>query len=206
MLANQSHSSVGSTSVSLLQRAKKNDPAAWERIVRLYGPLVYAWCRRSKLQETDLADVFQEVFASAAGSLASFRLDREGATFRGWLRVITTNKVRDHFRRRAAQPPAEGGSEAQRRLAELSAVGSELPSEPNEKVASAEVRDLFERALGFLRETFEPQTWRAFWRTAIDGLPAPEVAQELGMSPAAVRKAKSRVLSRLRAEYGELIG
>lgn len=33
--------------------------------------------------------------------MTSFRRDREGDTFRGWLRVITAHKIHDHFRRSA---------------------------------------------------------------------------------------------------------
>ena len=40
-------------------------------------------------------------------------------------------------------------------------------------------------------------TWRAFRRTAIDGLPARRVAAELGLSVGAVYLAKARVLKRL---------
>jgi RNA polymerase sigma-70 factor (ECF subfamily) len=58
--------------------------------------------------------------------------------------------------------------------------------------------------LHLLREEFEPQTWQAFWRTAVDGQPATAVAVELGMSAAAIRKAKSRILHRLRLELGDL--
>jgi RNA polymerase sigma-70 factor (ECF subfamily) len=56
-----------------------------------------------------------------------------------------------------------------------------------------------------LRSEFEEHTWRAFWRVAVDGQPAPEVAAELGMKPNAVRTAKSRVLRRLREELGDLV-
>ena len=52
------------TSMSLLQRARSNDQEAWHQIVHLYGPLVHKWCRRSNLQDDDLADVFQETFRS----------------------------------------------------------------------------------------------------------------------------------------------
>ena len=61
------------------------------------------------------------------------------------------------------------------------------------------------RALEFVREDFAVRTWTAFWRTAIDEQTAPDVAEELGMSPAAVRKAKSRVQGRLRTELAELV-
>ena len=60
------------------------------------------------------------------------------------------------------------------------------------------------RALELLRGEFAAQTWQAFWRTAVDGQSAPAIAAELNMSPAAVRKAKSRVLHRLKEELGEL--
>jgi RNA polymerase sigma-70 factor (ECF subfamily) len=49
-----------------------------------------------------------------------------------------------------------------------------------------------------IRPEFEPATWTAFSRVAIDGAPAGEVARELGLSVNAVFIAKSRVLSRLR--------
>src|SRR5690348_3168781 len=84
------------TSRSLLERLQANDEAAWTRLVVLYSPLVLDWCRRWGLQEHDAADVFQEVFQAVAGHIARFRKERHGDTFRGWLRVITRNKVHDH--------------------------------------------------------------------------------------------------------------
>ena len=109
-------SSSSSTHRSLLQRARGRDPAAWERMVALYGPLVLGWCRGWGLREDDAADVFQEVFQAVAAHLAGFHRDRAGDTFRGWLRTITRNKVNDHYRRRRREPPAVGGSEARDRL------------------------------------------------------------------------------------------
>src|SRR6478672_4582250 len=52
------------TSLSLLERAKANDRSAWDRIVCLYAPLVYRWCRRFGLQEADALDVGQDVLRS----------------------------------------------------------------------------------------------------------------------------------------------
>src|SRR5438105_4437335 len=102
-----------STSLSLLQRVQGNQPRAWEQLVDLYAPLVYHWCRRAGLGSEDTADVFQEVFRAVAEHVAAFRRDRPGDTFRGWLRTITRNKLRDHFRRRQDQPRAHGGTDAQ---------------------------------------------------------------------------------------------
>ena len=65
-------------------------------------------------------------------------------------------------------------------------------------------RGLFGRALELIRGEFEERTWQAFWLTAVEDRAAGDVALELGMSPGAVRVAKSRVLRRLREELGEI--
>ena len=77
--------SSSSTSASLLDRVRQLDPEAWDRLTRLYSPLVYRWCRQAALQDTDAADVSQEVFRSVAGGIAKFHRDQPGDSFRGWL-------------------------------------------------------------------------------------------------------------------------
>jgi RNA polymerase sigma-70 factor (ECF subfamily) len=188
------------TSRSLLERVKSDEPAAWDRLVALYAPLVYYWCRHWGLPEQDVADVFQEVFQAVARSIAAFRKEKAGDTFRGWLRTITANKVRDHFRHEAHQARGAGGTDALRRLAELPAPEMDEGSGPGEEAAE---QALFHRALELIRGEFEERTWQAFWRTTVEGRTPAEVGPELGMSPGAVRVAKSRVLHRLRAELGD---
>jgi RNA polymerase sigma-70 factor (ECF subfamily) len=192
------------TSQSLLERVKADDPRAWDRLVALYAPLVLHWCRRWDLQEPDIADIFQEVFQAVATHIVAFRRDRVGDSFRGWLRKITRNKVHDHFRKLGRAPAGIGGTDAQMRLAELPA--PEAAGEAEGAMAEAAVeRSLLHRALDLIRSEFEPRTWQAFWRTAVDGQGANDVAAELSMSPGAVRVAKSRVLRRLRSELGDLV-
>src|SRR5947209_11142031 len=107
------------TSLSLLQRIRDGDQAGWRRVVELYTPLVYHWCRRWGADGADADDVLQEVFQAAAVSITSFRREREGDTFRGWLRGITRNKVLVFWRVRGRNPEPAGGSEAQRLFQEL---------------------------------------------------------------------------------------
>lgn len=189
-----------STSRSLLARVNENDAAAWDRLVTLYTPLVWHWCRKMDLPQQDIADVFQEVFQSVAAHIHDFRRDRPGDTFRGWLRTITTNKVHDHFRLRNRQPQAVGGSEAR-------AWWSRLP-EPigsNESQQGSERYDyLFHQALEMIKAEFHERTWRAFWLVVVEGQSPQVVAQELNLSCGAVRVAKCRVLHRLRLELGDL--
>ena len=55
-----------------------------------------------------------------------------------------------------------------------------------------------------VKDEFQPTTWQAFWRTAVEGRAAQEVGAELKMTPGAVYVAKSRVLARLREEVQRL--
>src|SRR5690242_1803400 len=113
------------TSGSLLMQLKEGQPAAWERLTSLYAPLVYHWCREMRLSEQDMPDVFQQVFQSVAAHIQRFHKDRPGDTFRHWLRAITRNKVRDHFRRNVRQAQAAGGTDAQIYFSQLAAPRTE---------------------------------------------------------------------------------
>jgi RNA polymerase sigma-70 factor (ECF subfamily) len=85
-----------------------DDPNAWRRLARLYRPGVYAWCRRAGLQSADATDVGQEVFLAVVKGIATFRRDRPGDSFRGWLFGIARHKIKDHWRRQACRPDYGG--------------------------------------------------------------------------------------------------
>jgi RNA polymerase sigma-70 factor, ECF subfamily len=189
-----------STSRSLLARLQANDPGAWDRLIALYAPLVWHWCRAMNLPSQDGADVFQEVFKAVAAHIRHFHKDRPTDTFRGWLRTITKNKVHDHFRLLRRQPKAMGGTDAQMRWSQIPA----MDSGDEGAEANASYHQLFQRALELIQTEFEERSWRAFWRVVVDGCSPKEVAEELAMSPGAVRVAKCRVLHRLRQELGDV--
>ena len=193
------------TSRSLLAGVRRFDAEAWERLVRLYGPFVYAICRRRLGNAEDARDLVQQVFKTVAEKIDRFRRERESDTFRGWLATVTRNKIHDHYRLALRRPRIAQGSTAHRRLADIAAPpqdGDDARAEPD--VVREDVRALFRRALDEIRPQFKDSTWRAFWLTAVDGRMAKDVAEELGMSAGAVRVAKSRVLQRLRSELGDI--
>ena len=187
--------SSGSTSPSLLADARAAVPEAWLKLNRVYGPLVYQWCRRYGVSEHDAADVVQEVFRSLLTNLESFRLENGGPGFRAWIRSITTNKVRDFFRSSGYRKRAPGGCD---RMANLP-VDNETDSTQTEEEAG-----IMQRVLPLVQMEFEETTWRAFWRCTVEGASSTLVADELGISSGAVRQAKYRVLRRLRDEISEL--
>jgi RNA polymerase sigma-70 factor (ECF subfamily) len=194
-------SQTDATSPSLLDRAREHQPEAWHRLVTIYGPLTYDWARRAGLQPSDAADVVQDVFARVSTHLATFRRDKAGDSFRGWLWTICANRIRDYYRDLRSRPCAEGGSTANVLLQQL----PDAPPPEDSEEGSQELRGLKQRALVQLRHLFEPHVWEAFWRVAVEEQTPGAVAQDLGVSVWAVYKAKARVLQRLRQELEGLL-
>lgn len=183
------------TSASLLSQLRRpGESEAWVRFVRLYSPLLYAWARKLGLTPDDAADLVQDVFAGLVQKLPRFEYDGR-RRFRGWLWTVTRNCWRDRARR-AAIP------------VDLRAEASLLPDSDRatDAVDAAEfARFLTAGVVPVIRAQFHESTWNAFWRHVVEGQPAAEVALELGLTTAAVYKAKVRVLARLHRELGDLI-
>ncbi|HKI31634.1 MAG TPA: sigma-70 family RNA polymerase sigma factor [Gemmataceae bacterium] len=190
------------TSWSLIRRVQAHDQFAWGRFVDLYSPLIYSWSRRAGTPAADAADVSQEVFLAVTQAVAGFRHDPERGTFRGWLRTITENKAREFARRRAGEVRAAGGNDARKCFLEVAAKPA---GEPGETEDAREVASLYRRALEMVRGEFEPKTWTAFWRVAVDGVRSKDVVADLGVKVSVVYVARSRILARLREEFVGLV-
>jgi len=195
-----SAASGSSTSSSLLERVKAQDPEAWQRLVDLYGPMIFGWCRQSGLRAEDAADLVQEVFGSVAKSIHDFRGAQPCDSFRAWLHGITRHRLLDFFRARQRSPQAQGGTGAQRKFLEVpDSVDSSSPSTPH-----AAEDAVWRRAVELVKAEFGDRVWRAFWRVVVDAQSPGQVADELGMTVHAVYKAKARVLLRVRQQLGGL--
>ncbi len=185
-------------SSGLLNGVQQLDSESWSRLAATFGPIVYSWCRTSGVPAADAADVVQEVFTAVARGIRTFERRKQEGSFRSWLATITRNKVRDHFRRSAEDAGGIGGTTAWQMLQEQPE--QELESSICPETARTAIH---RRVLESVRNEFEVKTWTAFWMTAVDGKTAAEVSQELGISPASVYQAKSRILRRLRQRLAE---
>jgi RNA polymerase sigma-70 factor (ECF subfamily) len=180
------------TPISLLERLKKPvDQSAWSRFVDLYSPLIYSWGRQVGLQDTDAADLVQDVFSVLVRKMPEFAYDEHGS-FRAWLKAVTLNKWRENGRRtagRQGQPLPEA-----------------VATQESEAFWEVEYRQhLVGQALRVMQTDFEPKTWQACWALVVEGRPAANVAEELGISVGTVYAAKCRVLARLRQELVGLL-
>lgn len=188
------------TRASLLVRLRDpSDADAWTEFARLYAAVIYGFARKRGLQDADAADLMQEVLRSVASAVGRLDYDPGKGTFRGWLYSITRNKVYNFLEARRRHPRGTGDSSAHQRLEEHP--GREPDADDWDKEYE---RKAFAWAADRVRDEFQPNTWQAFWMTAVDGQSAKDVGRRLGLSPGAVYVAKSRVLARLREEIGRL--
>ncbi len=190
--------STQSTSASLLVRVQRFEPDSWRRLVDLYGPIVYRWCRRWGVPAADAEDLVQDVFRRVAGGIGKFSESPQGG-FRGWLWRIARNVTHDFFQRYIPSAKAGGGTDLHLQL-------QEIPAEQDSSSGLVDDRSrVLHAALQTVRGDFQPQTWDIFWRSAIGGEETADIAAHYAMTPRAVRQAKHRVLQRLREEFAGLL-
>jgi RNA polymerase sigma-70 factor (ECF subfamily) len=182
------------TPLSLLQRLQGTPSTDdWSRFVRLCAPLLYGWSRRNGLQESDAADLVQDVFAVLLVKLKTFRRQGMGS-FRAWLHTVTLNKLRERARKRQVS------------LVSADTIDDIAIADDNDAVWDEEYRkQVVGQAMQLIRCEFEESTWQACWEHAVGGRNAADVGVELGLTPGAVRAAKFRVLNRLRLELKDIL-
>lgn len=182
------------TSISLLDRLRRSgDSEAWGRFVDVYTPLIFYSVKKLGLPPDDVPDVVQDIFVLLLKKLPSFEYQR-GDSFRAWLSVIARNKCIDVLRKRRPIPVG-------------SASDGHLAPDNAELITDREYNNFVtRRALELMRSEFSENAWRACWEHVVEGRPAAEIAEQLGMTVNAVYIAKSRVLRRLREELAHLLG
>ena len=187
------------TRLSLLLRLTRPGPcddAAWREFVDHYAPLIYRWCRGHDLQDSDAKDVTQQVLLKLATYLPTFAYD-SSKSFRGWLRTLTYHAWVDFL---SDQRHRSSGDSGAWHVLTSVAAREDLLKQIDEEFDL----ELLERAMDRVRGRVEPDTWEAFRLTAIEGVPAAEVARQLGKRVATVYVARSNVQKMLRADVAAL--
>lgn len=188
------------TSVSLLTRLRQShrDDVSWREFVTRYGRRIYEWCIGRGLQAADAEDVTQDILVKLAALLCQFEYNPQ-LSFRGWLRTVTENAVKDHLRGIHQRKMSAGGSEIWRRLVQVEAV-----QELTARLDGAFDLELAEEAMSRVRARVAPNRWLAWQLTAREGHSGAEVAAELSMKVASVYTARNQIQEMIREEVERL--
>jgi RNA polymerase sigma factor (sigma-70 family) len=191
------------TSATLLVRLQDlTDQAAWDEFVDRYAPRIYTWCRRYQMQENDASDVTQDVLCKLVERMRKFQYDPSKGSFRGWLKTITINVVRDLVR--TWKKPIRGVGDTQNLQQLASIEDPEAVSQLAEEMELEYQSELLEEAHRQVEGRVKPHNWQAYYLTAVKQLTANEAAEQIGLQVAEIYVAKSRVIKMLRTEVKRL--
>jgi len=170
----------------IVSKCLNGDSAAFGLLVDKYKEAVYALSYSKLHNFHDAEDVAQEVFITAYRKLHTLR---RYDSFHAWIYAITTNLCRRWTRERSRRP--DSGFIEDEAAEALEAVSVDSYREQlNREMLYEQVRD----ALACLSETYR-QVLTLYY---LGGMNSGEIAEFLGISPAAVWKRLSRARSLLR--------
>jgi RNA polymerase sigma-70 factor (ECF subfamily) len=127
------------TTVELLQRIRRGDSSARDRLVGRYFAALHRWARGRLPADLNTEDIVQDALLRALERLETFEW-RETGSFLAYLRQILKNRIRDEMRKVRRRPPAE----------ELRDEPAEDAPSPIEQVIDRETWDRYEAALAEL--------------------------------------------------------
>ena len=182
------------TLLARLARSGQTNQVAWREFVNQYGRMVYRWCLHWNLQDADARDVTQQVLLKLARHMRGFEYD-PSKSFRAWLKTVARHALVDFQSAWQRPDRARGAGGDQATLDSLEA-GEDLLR----RLETQFDHELLEQATIRVRLRVASHTWEAFRLTALEGVPASDVAARLNMKIATVYEARSSVLKKLTAE------
>ena len=182
------------THPSLLLRLRNSDDnSAWVEFVQVYGPMVFGYCRLRKLQESDAADVSQEVLVRLAKSMANFEYKPELGRFRDWLGKVIHRELLRFWEKRKTQSRVQNGERTCENAIDDGAIWIEhFHSE------------ILRKSLANIQCEFSSEAWDELKLSWMENSPVGDVATRLNIPVESVYVTKSRVLKRLRTEVARL--
>ena len=173
--------------VELAALVRAGDPTALDAITRCFGDRLLAAGRAACRNDQDGADAVQDALISAGTHLKDWR--GEGSV-EGWVRRMVIHAC--HRRRRGRKnDPA---------LHDAEAVVVDSTGSPEERAGLSEVADALREAL----ETLPALDRSIVWLAEVEGYTGPQIAEQTGLRPDAVRARLSRARAKLRERLGAM--
>ena len=174
----------------LVERTKAGDNRGFDELVRRYRDRVYRLSSKILRHEDDAAEALQDAFLSAYRGLAKFKSE---STFSTWLYRIATNASLMKLRRRRDSHVSYEQSQGGDADAEPLAI-PDASTQPLEELLDSEAREVLGREVDLLPANEK----EVFVLRDIMEQSNADVAQELGLTVAAVKSRLHRARLHLR--------
>ena len=209
---------------SLLTRLRDaGDQTGWQQFFETYWKLLYRVACKSGLTEAEAQDAVQETIITVARQMPGFRYEPGRCSFKGWLLMLTRQRIAHQFRKRnkpggdahrvhaGAASHGSGQGWAGETPALLSAGPATVDQLPDvsdtglEAIWDEEWRQhLFSAALEQVKRQVSDRQFQIFDLHALQNWSVREVARTLRVSAAQVYLARHRISSLLKREVRKL--
>ncbi len=181
---------------SLLVKIRdRSDAEAWREFDAIYRPMLYRYATARGLDHAGAEDVVQHCMLAVHEHIRSFEYDPTKGRFKGWLRTLVNNRVRNLLRGRHEQ-----AAESQ----DFKRDQQREPS-PEEVFDQVWMQEHLRHCMQLVRQEVDEPTFGAFNRYVVEGLPVERVCEELGISANQLYKIKWRLTRMLSAKMKELL-
>ncbi len=192
------------TDDELIALIRGDDSEALEELVSRYEDRVYNLAYRMLGNKEDAEDVLQDTFLNAVRGLDSFK---GKSSFSTWLYRVAANaaltKIRKRSRREKSESEFLDDVYSVRQAAHSGVVLTDWSTNPATSLLDEEARKELQKAIGELPEIYKA----VFVLRDVQGLPAADVAEVLGLSVAAVKsrlhRARLYLRNRLSSYFAE---
>ena len=194
------------TRASLLSRLKSwDDQESWRDFFNTYWKLIYTVAVRRGLTEQEAQEVVQETIISVAKTMADFKYNPAKCSFKGWLRHLTDKRIADQFRKRNRNENAESLDAASASqdtdFITFSQRAAPIASDTPDALWEQEwQQSLLEAAIENVKKKVTPRQFRLFYRAAVEGHSAADVARTFEVNVAQVYLARHRVSALVKKE------
>ena len=185
------------TRLSILARVQETTLGeSWHEFAAIYDGLIQNWLKRQGVKPQDADDVRQEVMTVVLRKIGEFDHSGRTGAFRSWLKQITSNCLRDHWRSKKRH------GETGPNLEDLAARLEDSRSQQTIIWNAEHDRFVLDNLLKKISERMSEKSVTVFRRIVINEESAQQVAADLDMTLGAARVAQHRVLKALK-EAGE---
>lgn len=189
---------MDTTRASLLIRIRDpRNSTAWAEFDSIYRPMLERFARIQGLRPVDTDDLVQACMVAIHKHIESFEYDPGKGRFKGWLKTMVGNKVRNFFRDNQREQTAE--SHDFQRVDE----SEETPDTAFDRLWMDEH---LRHCLSLVRHEIDEATFDAFCKYVIEEQPVETVCARFGISTQQLYKIKWRLTQKLGEKMKELLG